>query len=165
MSRPLATAAALSLLFRILALAQTLSLPDPLICEDTIDGTPPFNEIGAFCLLGCDCVVVKPTGGLLPGQVNTTCIPYCNLDCVHEDATPAQSALAPSCWDRCQVQRATPENTGWCMYWCVEGYTDLVTSATCVPSEAFGPPTATVFGGITESYRRMPLACPLHIFA
>ncbi|KAK7064175.1 hypothetical protein R3P38DRAFT_28465 [Favolaschia claudopus] len=151
----------ITLLFLFLCTVRALtptSVPDPLICEDSIDGKPPFQEIAAPCLLGCDCVFVKPTGGFLPGQVNTTCIPYCNLDCVHTDATPSQSALAPSCWDRCQVQRATPENTGWCMYWCVEGYTDLVTSATCIPSLTFGLPETTVFGGLTETFRPFSVA-------
>jgi len=143
MRRLLACAAA-PLLF-LSAAAQ--SVPNPLICEDSIDGKPPFQVIDVACIVGCNCEIVAPTLSFLPGSVNTTCIPYCNLDCVRKDPTPAQSALAPSCWDRCQVQRATPENTGWCMYWCVDGYTDLVTATTCVPSISLGAPTTTVIGG------------------
>ncbi|KAF8216169.1 hypothetical protein K438DRAFT_1800183 [Mycena galopus ATCC 62051] len=141
--RPLASGA-LPLLFFSAAAAQILSLPNPLICEDTIDGSPPFQSIDIPCIVGCDCQIDVATLSFLPGSINTTCYPYCNLDCVRKDATPAQSALAPSCWDRCQGQNATPENLGWCMYWCVDGYTDVVTSTTCVPSLARGAPTITV---------------------
>ncbi|KAF7347782.1 R3H domain-containing protein [Mycena venus] len=147
MRRLLANAVALSLLF-FSAAAQ--SVPNPLICEDSIDGKPPFQSFEIPCLLECDCVAVQPTGTLLPGQVNTTCFPYCNLNCVRKDATLAQVALAPSCWDRCQVQNdGIPERLGWCMYWCVDGYTDLVTATSCVPSLSRGLPTTTVVAGDT----------------
>jgi hypothetical protein len=151
--RPLlASAAALSLLF-LLTAAQ--SVPNPLICEDSIDGKPPFQSLDIPCLVGCNCQITTPTGTFLPGQINTTCIPYCNLDCVRKDATPAQSALAPSCWDRCQVQnQGIPERVGWCMYWCVDGYTDLVTATSCVPSLSPGAPTTTVIDSHTVTFNR-----------
>lgn len=48
---------------------------------------------------------------LLPGGVNETDIPYCQLDCLRDDATPSQSAAAPDCYRRCRVMnQATPEN-------------------------------------------------------
>ncbi|KAJ7361674.1 hypothetical protein DFH08DRAFT_381185 [Mycena albidolilacea] len=154
--RPLASAAALSLLF-LLTAAQ--SVPNPLICEDSIDGKPPFQSFDIPCLVGCNCQITTPTGTFLPGQINTTCIPYCNLDCVRKDATPAQSALAPSCWDRCQVQnQGIPERVGWCMYWCVDGYTDLVTATSCVPSLSPGAPTTTVIDSHTVTFN--PLTNP-----
>jgi len=102
-----------------------------------------LQSIDVPCILGCDCVTVKPTGASLPGEVNTTCLAYCNLDCVRKDATPAQLALAPSCWNICQAQHATLEKTGWCMYCCVDGYSDLVTSTPPAPGE----PTNTMIDG------------------
>ncbi|KAJ7929108.1 hypothetical protein B0H13DRAFT_2652629 [Mycena leptocephala] len=124
--RPL-TLSALSLLF--LSAAAQSSVPDPLICEDTIDGKPPFQSIDIPCIVGCDCTIFHATLSFLPGSINTTCIPYCNLDCVQNNFLP--------------------ENVGWCMYWCVDGYTDLVTSTKCIPSLSYGAPTTSVFDGIT----------------
>ncbi|OTA92311.1 hypothetical protein M434DRAFT_31978 [Hypoxylon sp. CO27-5] len=93
------------------------AIPDPIICEDTLDGSPPFNSNDVPCLLGCGVPVAVPTGTLLPGSVNVTDIPYCQLNCVHDDATPSQSAAAPDCYQSCRVRnQATPENIGWCMY-------------------------------------------------
>ncbi|KAJ7668555.1 hypothetical protein DFH06DRAFT_1321797 [Mycena polygramma] len=139
-------AATLSLLF----LSAAAQVPDPLICEDSIDGKPPFQSNAIPCLVGCDCQITQATLSFLPGSINTTCIPYCNLDCVRKNPTPAQSALAPNCWERCKVQNhAIPEEVGWCMYWCVDGYTDLVTSTSCVPSLSYGAPTASVIDGHT----------------
>ncbi|KAJ6519886.1 hypothetical protein C8R45DRAFT_953146 [Mycena sanguinolenta] len=139
--------------------AAAQSVPNPLICEDSIDGQPPFQATDIPCIVGCDCQIVTPTLSFLPGSINTTCYPYCNLDCVRKDATPAQSALAPSCWDICQAQNhGIPERLGWCMYWCVDGYTDLVTSTSCVPSLSPGAPTTTVVGGETVTFN--PLTNP-----
>jgi hypothetical protein len=136
-------------------------VPDPLICEDTIDGKPPFQSIDIPCIVGCDCTIFHATLSFLPGSINTTCIPYCNLDCVRKDPTPAQSALAPDCWNRCKVQNNfLPENVGWCMYWCVDGYTDLVTSTKCIPSLSYGAPTTSVFDGITVTLARTYLSLP-----
>ncbi|KAJ6593522.1 hypothetical protein B0H19DRAFT_1090752 [Mycena capillaripes] len=152
------TAAALSLLF----LSATAQVPDPLICEDSIDGKPPFQSNAIPCIIGCNCFVDHATLSFLPGSVNTTCFPYCNLNCVHKDPTPAQVALAPDCWDRCQVQNdGVPEHLGWCMFWCVEGstYTDLVTATKCIPSLSNdGAPTTTVVGGVTVTFE--PLSNP-----
>ncbi|KAF7300671.1 R3H domain-containing protein [Mycena chlorophos] len=136
------------------AAAQSLSIPNPLICEDTIDGSAPFQSIDIPCIVGCDCEIVHATLSFLPGNVNTTCYPYCNLNCVRPNATPEQTALAPSCWDTCsKTQAESPENLGWCMYWCVDGYSSVVTAATCVPSIGYGSETTTVIDGITESFK------------
>ncbi|KAJ7254051.1 hypothetical protein B0H12DRAFT_569552 [Mycena haematopus] len=146
MRRPLAIPALSALLLSVVS----QSVPNPLICEDSIDGKPPFQSVDIPCILECDCEIVKPTLSFLPGSINATCFPYCNLDCVRKDATPAQSALAPSCWDICQVQnKGIPERLGWCMYWCVDGYTSLVTATSCVPSLSPGAPMTTVISGET----------------
>ncbi|KAI2473791.1 hypothetical protein F4781DRAFT_427026 [Annulohypoxylon bovei var. microspora] len=130
-------------------IAPALAIPDPIICEDTLDGSPPFNSNDVPCLLGCGAPLAVATGSLLPGSVNETDIPYCQLNCVHEDATPAQSSAAPGCYDRCHVlNQATPENIGWCMFWCVEGFTDLVTSTACVPSLEYDTLVTTTIGGV-----------------
>ncbi|KAL7625481.1 hypothetical protein AAE478_004701 [Parahypoxylon ruwenzoriense] len=147
------TTLALSIHASIL-LSYAQSLPDPIICEDTLDGRPPFESRHVPCLLGCGVPVAVATGGLLPGSVNGTDIPYCQLDCVHEDATPSQSAAAPDCYRRCGVRnQATPENIGWCMYWCVDGFADLVESTACVPSLEFGTLPVTTVGGVTLTLR------------
>ncbi|KAF7325181.1 R3H domain-containing protein [Mycena kentingensis (nom. inval.)] len=150
---------ALSLLVLCRAATPTSPLPSPPICEDTLDGTTPFSSSAIPCIVGCSCIVTTPSPPLLPGSLNTTCLPYCHLDCVHKDppASPQQSAAAPSCWETCKAsQGATPENLGWCMYWCVDGaaYEAVVKATTCVPSLAFGDPTATTVGGQTVSVRR-----------
>ncbi|KAI0129248.1 hypothetical protein F4776DRAFT_161868 [Hypoxylon sp. NC0597] len=145
----------LELIALALALAlPTQAIPDPIICEDTLDGSPPFNSNDVPCLLGCGVPVAVPTGSLLPGSVNETDIPYCQLNCVHDDATPSQSAVAPDCYQRCRVMnQATPENIGWCMYWCVDGYTDLVESTACVPSLVYGSLVTSTIGSATVTYR------------
>ncbi|KAI1377325.1 hypothetical protein F4677DRAFT_416039 [Hypoxylon crocopeplum] len=89
--------------------------PDPIICEDTLDGSAPFDSRDVPCILGCGAPLAIATGSLLPGSVNTTDIPYCLLDCVRESAGPEQSAAAPACNDDCgRLNQGTPENRGWC---------------------------------------------------
>ncbi|KAI0379988.1 hypothetical protein F5Y04DRAFT_111908 [Hypomontagnella monticulosa] len=152
----------LTLTLRLGASAQEhSSLPDPIICEDTLDGSPPFRANQVPCLIGCGVPVAVPTGSLLPGSVNATDIPYCQLDCVRGagggergGATPEQSAVAPECYGRCQVMnQGTPENQGWCMYWCVAGFGDVVESTKCVPSLVWGDYVTTTDHGRTLSFR------------
>ncbi|OTA61171.1 hypothetical protein K449DRAFT_71115 [Hypoxylon sp. EC38] len=142
---------------KLIALALALpiqAIPDPIICEDTLDGSPPFNSNDVPCVLGCGVPVAVPTGTLLPGSVNVTDIPYCQLNCVHDDATPSQSALAPDCYQSCRVMnQATPENIGWCMYWCVDGYADLVESTACVLSLTYGSWVTSTIGSRTVTFR------------
>lgn len=110
MYKPIISTAAL-----LLSLRAVQAIPDPIICEDTLDGSPPFDSRDVPCILGCGVPVAIATGSLLPGSVNETDIPYCQLNCVHDDATPAQSAAAPDCRRSCQVMnQATPENIGVC---------------------------------------------------
>ena len=131
------------------------AIPDPIICEDTLDGSPPFNSNDVPCLLGCGVPVAYPTGSLLPGSVNETDIPYCQLNCVRENASPSQSAVAPDCYQRCRVRnQATPENVGWCMYWCIDGFADLVESTACVPSLEYGSLVTSTVGSMTITLRR-----------
>jgi hypothetical protein len=131
------------------------TLPTPVICEDSIAGQPPFDSNDTPCLLGCGAPIAIATGSLLPGSVNLTDIPYCKLNCVHDNATPSQSALAPGCYTQCQAHnQATPENIGWCMYWCVDGYGDLVATTACVPSLEYGPTTTTLIGTRVETFQR-----------
>jgi hypothetical protein len=133
--------------------AQTL--PNPLICEDSLKNLPPFDSNDVPCLLGCGLPIGVPTGSLLPGSVNETDIPYCQLNCVHKSATPSQSALAPDCYQGCHLHnQATPENIGWCMYWCVDGFGALIESTACIPSLEYGSTVTSVFGGVTETYLR-----------
>ncbi|XDG02099.1 hypothetical protein ABKA04_001714 [Annulohypoxylon sp. FPYF3050] len=130
------------------------AIPDPIICEDTLDGSPPFNSNKVPCLLGCGVPVAVATGSLLPGSVNETDIPYCQLNCVQDDPLPAMSSAAPTCYDACKVRnQATPENVGWCMFWCVEGWADLVRSTACVPSLEYGSLVTTVVGRVTVTER------------
>lgn len=139
-------------------------LPDPIICEDTLDGSPPFRANQVPCLLGCGVPVAVATGSLLPGSVNTTDIPYCQLDCVRGPgggqrggASAQESAAAPDCYQKCQVMnQGTPENQGWCMRWCVAGFGDLVQSTKCVPSLVWGDYVTTTghYDGKTVSFRR-----------
>ncbi|KAI0840167.1 hypothetical protein F5Y06DRAFT_294838 [Hypoxylon sp. FL0890] len=130
------------------------ALPDPIICEDTLDGSPPFNSNDVPCLLRCGVPIAVPTGSLLPGSVNETDIPYCQLNCVHTNASPSQSAVAPDCYQGCRVMnQGTPENVGWCMYWCVDGFTDLVESTACVPSLEYGSLVTSTEGGVTVTFR------------
>ncbi|KAL1868035.1 hypothetical protein VTK73DRAFT_3882 [Phialemonium thermophilum] len=138
----------------VTVLAQTL--PTPVICEDSLDGQAPFDANNVPCLLGCGLPVARATGSLLPGSVNETEIPYCQLNCVRKEATPQQSAAAPGCYQSCKAHnQATPENIGWCMYWCVDGLGDLVASTSCVPSLEFGQSaTTTVDGTRTLVYER-----------
>jgi len=139
--------ATLSVLLVNLSTAQT-----PIICEDNISGQLPFKSEAVPCVLECDSQVAVATEGLLPGSVNETDIPYCELDCVRSDASPAQSSAAPGCYAECQKRNsATPEQLGWCMYWCVQGgeIEQLVISTTCVPSIEWVPAT-TRFGTETE---------------
>lgn len=135
------------------ALAQ--KIPDPLICEDTLDGSPPFQADSIPCLLRCQDPLAVATGSLLPGSVNETAIPYCQLDCVYSAASPAQSARAPDCYRRCQVRnQGSPENAGWCMYWCADGFGDVVETTACVPSLEFGAVSTAVEDGRTVTFRR-----------
>ncbi|KAI3337251.1 hypothetical protein HD806DRAFT_32387 [Xylariaceae sp. AK1471] len=137
----------------------TTSVPNPLICEDSLDGTTPFNSNNVPCLLGCGVPVAVATGSLLPGSVNVTDIPYCQLNCVHKNASPAQSSAAPGCYDSCHKKnQATPENIGWCMYWCVEGYVDIVESTACVPSLAYGPIVTSTINGLTLTFQLQQLS-------
>ncbi|KAH8880891.1 hypothetical protein GQ53DRAFT_754728 [Thozetella sp. PMI_491] len=130
-------------------LVSAQSLPTPVICEDTIDGSPPFNSNNVPCLLGCGTPLTHATASLLPGSVNETDIPYCQLNCVHKSATPAESAAAPGCYQACKAHnQATPENIGWCMYWCVDGFQE-VASTSCVPSLRYGSTITTVIGDQT----------------
>ncbi|KAH6689103.1 hypothetical protein F5X68DRAFT_77259 [Plectosphaerella plurivora] len=135
-----------TLFLPLLAASQNLdSIPSPLICRDTLDGSPPFRDNNIPCLLGCLSPVTVPTDGLLPGMINSTAIPYCRLDCVHREATPEQSSRAPDCNAGCETSNAaTPENLGWCMYWCVNGFGDFVHSTTCIPGLVYGDPTISV---------------------
>ncbi|KAI2782079.1 hypothetical protein F4815DRAFT_463667 [Daldinia loculata] len=134
------------------ALAQ--KIPDPLICEDTLDGSPPFQADSIPCLLRCQDPLAVATGSLLPGSVNETAIPYCQLDCVYSAASPAQSARAPDCYRRCQVRnQGSPENAGWCMYWCADGFGDVVETTACVPSLEFGAVSTAVEDGRTVTFR------------
>lgn len=123
------------------------------ICEDTIDSQPPFNNNNIPCLLGCGLGVTRPTGDLLPGQVNTTETPYCRLNRVRpEGATPAQSSAAPACNSQCENgNSATPDQLGWCMYWCVQGgeIEEMVVSTTCIPSIQYTPVATETRDGIT----------------
>lgn len=127
-------------LFSSIALASAAQAP---ICEDTIDSQPPFNNNNIPCLLNCNTPISQATGGLLPGSINATNVPYCRLNCVRGgDVTPAQSAAAPACNERCEkINSATPDQLGWCIYWCVEGgeFEELVVSTTCVPSIQYTP--------------------------
>ncbi|KAI4865355.1 hypothetical protein F4820DRAFT_300911 [Hypoxylon rubiginosum] len=134
------------------------AVPDPIICEDTLDGTsPPFDSRDVPCLLGCGAPLAVATGSLLPGSVNETDIPYCQLNCVHESATPEQSAAAAGCRGSCGVMnQGTPENIGWCMYWCVDGYSDLVETTACVPSLTYGAEVTTTQGGWTVTVYQPP---------
>jgi hypothetical protein len=132
------------------------AVPNPLICEDSIDGIPPFDSNDVPCLLGCGAPLAIATGSLLPGSVNTTDIPYCQLNCVHKSASPAQSSAAPGCYDSCHKKnQATPENIGWCIYWCVDGFVDVVESTACVPSLVYGPTITTTVDGLTLTGPRM----------
>ena len=141
------------------------TLPNPLICEDSINKQPPFKSNDIPCLLGCGTQIAVATGSLLPGSVNVTDIPYCQLNCVHQGATPSQSALAPECYQRCQAHnQATPENIGWCMYWCVDGLGDLVASTSCVPSLEFGSMVTSVIDGATETFEREYSYYPMILF-
>ncbi|KUI54301.1 hypothetical protein VP1G_01787 [Cytospora mali] len=151
-------------MYRPFALALSLSgayvasqtLPDPLICEDSIDGQTTYISNDTPCVLECDGFVVHATGSLLPDSVNSSAVPYCILDCLYRDATPTQSALASGCHSSCLAKNGgNPEDLGWCMYWCLDGYGDLVTTTSCVPSIAYGSPTVTVIDGVTETVERI----------
>ena len=141
----------------LLSSMSVAAIQSPLICEDTISGFPPFHGADTPCLLECGTPLPIATGGLLPGSVNTTAIPYCELDCVHTDATPAQSSAAPACNQQCrQANSGTPEQLGWCMYWCVQGgsIASLVVSTTCVPSLQLSPVlTSTVNSDLTVTIK------------
>ncbi|KAL3496530.1 hypothetical protein BJX62DRAFT_232199 [Aspergillus germanicus] len=129
------------------------SLTYALNCDAPLPGTPNTNYTSNStpCLLRCHDPVNIATGTLLPGSINSTAIPYCYLDCVHSDATPAQSALAPECSSACDGNGdgGNIEVLGWCVYWCVDGYKEEVLSTECVPRWAYVPIT-TVVGGRTE---------------
>lgn len=119
------------------------------ICEDSIDSQPPFNNNVIPCLLGCPAALTMATGGLLPGSINATDTPYCRLRCVRPDFTPAEFAAAPACNERCErTNSATPDQMGWCMYWCVEGgeIESMVVSTTCVPSLQRTPVSTLTIG-------------------
>lgn len=106
-------------LFLLPAVLLPVAAQSPLICEDSINNHAPFDFNDVPCLLGCGMQISRPTGSLLPGSVNETDIPYCRLNCVHKDVTPAQSSAAPSCNSKCENGNgATPDQLGWCMYWC-----------------------------------------------
>jgi hypothetical protein len=135
-----------TLLITMVPCAKTQS--SAIICEDSIDGQTPYNSNALPCLLGCGAPIAQATGGLLPGSVNETDVPYCQLNCVRKDPTPSQSGAAPGCHSRCQFQyEGTPENYAWCMYWCVDGFGDLVASTTCIPSLEYYPVTTSVVDG------------------
>lgn len=141
---------------RLSACASSATITSAPICEDSLDGgnTPPFQANAIPCLLGCGSQVVEATGSLLPGSVDESAIPYCELDCVVSSASPSQSAEAPACYDICgNVNGGNVENKGWCMYWCVAGYSDLVASTACVPSLVYVPVTS-VMDGRTITYER-----------
>lgn len=137
----------------------------PLICEDSISGQAPFDSVDVPCLLRCGDSVSMATGSLLPGSVNSTNIPYCELDCVRKEATPAQSSAAPACDQQCRQRNSgTPEQLGWCMYWCVQGgnIAQSVVATTCVPSLEYVPvATSTIDGDFTVTVQGMLLTPPL----
>ncbi|WPG98659.1 Hypothetical protein R9X50_00145200 [Acrodontium crateriforme] len=148
--------------FAILLLAGVALAQSPIICEDTIDGQPPFDNNNIPCILGCGAQLSQPSGSLLPGSVNETAIPYCLLDCVRHNPTPEQSAAAPSCDKKCSQagNEATPDQRGWCMYWCVLGgkFEQTVTENTCIPELAYIPlasPSYETNGDITVTISDM----------
>jgi len=125
----------------------------PLICEDAIDGLPPFNQNTIPCFLGCDPPRAVATLSFLPGTVNTTDIPYCHARCVRPGLSDEQLALAPGCSGACQWQwKGTAENYGWCLYWCLGGRAGVVESTTCIGSLQYGPAQTTIIGGQTVTY-------------
>ncbi|KAL2802238.1 hypothetical protein BJX63DRAFT_426220 [Aspergillus granulosus] len=137
----------LDMSFSPLTLALSLTLPISTRTQNTT-----YTSNSTPCLLRCHDPVTIATGSLLPGSINSTAIPYCYLDCVRSDATPAQSALAPECSSTCE-DRGHAENIeilGWCVYWCVDGYGDEVKTESCVPRYALEPVT-TVVDGRTET--------------
>ncbi|GAB7356615.1 hypothetical protein MBLNU459_g7337t1 [Dothideomycetes sp. NU459] len=137
--------AAVTLLFLPLGLAQSSILE----CEQSLNGEPAFNGNTVPCIIGCGEGVTIATGSLLPGSINETETPYCQLDCVRKAATPAQSAAAPACSNTCQWQyKGTPENYAWCMYWCVDGLSGFVSSSTCVPMYEYVTSTVTLDGSV-----------------
>ncbi|KAL3456475.1 hypothetical protein BJX64DRAFT_294025, partial [Aspergillus heterothallicus] len=144
----------LSLPFSLL-LALTLPYQTTALnCDAPLPGTQntTYTSNSTPCLLRCNDPVAIATGTLLPGMLNSTAVPYCYLDCVHSDATPAQSALAPGCSSTCEESghAGNVEVLGWCVYWCVDGYGDEVASEMCVPRYAYEPVT-TVVDGRTET--------------
>ncbi|KAL2840378.1 hypothetical protein BJX68DRAFT_246753 [Aspergillus pseudodeflectus] len=139
----------------LLLLPLTLpSLTHALNCDAPLPGTPntTYTSNSTPCLLRCHDPLSIATGTLLPGSINSTAIPYCYLDCVHSDATPAQSALAPECSSACEGSghAGNIEVLGWCVYWCVDGFQEEVLGTECVPRWAYVPIT-TVVGGRTET--------------
>jgi hypothetical protein len=123
-------------------------------CDAPLPGTnnTTYTSNATPCLLRCHDPVDIATGTLLPGSMNSTAVPYCYLDCVHSDATPSQSALAPECSSACEGSgyAGNIEVLGWCVYWCVDGYEEEVLSTECVPRYAYVPVT-TVVDGMTET--------------
>ncbi|CZT25103.1 uncharacterized protein RCC_10832 [Ramularia collo-cygni] len=124
------------------------------ICEDSINSQQPFNNNAIPCLLNCGLGVTIATGDLFPGQVNSTETPYCRLNCVRQrqGVTPAQSSAAPACNSRCEERNsATPDQLGWCMYWCVQGgeIEEFVVGTSCVPSIVMVPTATVTEHGIT----------------
>ncbi|KAL2828313.1 hypothetical protein BJY01DRAFT_132783 [Aspergillus pseudoustus] len=144
----------LSLALVSLPLVALLTPTLALNCDAPLPGTQntTYSSNATPCLLRCHDSVTIATGTLLPGMLNSTAIPYCYLDCVHTDTTPAQSALAPECSSTCEDSghAGNIEVLGWCVYWCVDGYADEVKTSSCVPRYAFEPVT-TVVDGRTET--------------
>lgn len=151
-------------LIAILILASTLrtqaqSTVRPLRCEDPVDGEPAFTfSPAALSCVSSGCYKPNIPGtpdynpNIAPGAYNATDVSYCAASCLRPGLSSQQLALAPTCWDYCSAHdAATPEQQGWCMYWCVDGKSDLVQSTTCEPEIARVPAT-TVIGAMTETY-------------
>ncbi|KAJ0422212.1 hypothetical protein BJY00DRAFT_311274 [Aspergillus carlsbadensis] len=123
-------------------------------CDAPLPGTSntTYTSNSTPCLLRCHDPLSIATGTLLPGSINSTAVPYCYLDCVHDNATPAQSALAPECSSACEGSghAGNIEVLEWCVYWCVDGYEEEVLSTECVPRYAYVP-VETVVDGRTET--------------
>lgn len=142
--------------------ASLAALPSPLICEDPIDGSHfGYDSDSIPCFVDCTGMEIHQTGYDTPYTINSTEIPYCMLNCVRKGATPSQSARAPECSKTCAKRGHyyNPEVMGWCMFWCVDGYKDVVASRTCVPEIGYAT-KAEVFDGETITARGKSLDEP-----